>query len=448
MSFTTEKGTGGLDKIKKLESTTGWIEFIKQISLYLSMNGYGDLLKRNAKRPEQGALSERAYETKLDTWLDKQERACSIIRSRLGYNATREVKEIENADKILTKLQKRFRPTGSAVYQCLERRYQEVTLDTCTGVMNYAEKLREARTEIIELDPDCMISEISLVSKFLTGLGPDYDIFLTSFHQKHSLLPERDEKNEITKAAVTFDEAIQAAEREEQNMKGREDNKTALLAISQNTQKTTKGCEYCHKLYHTKDRCWDLHPELKRKYHNEKYGERKRKRSDSNSKENKKLKGKSDEPMEENEIEPLVGLSYSISDSIEAIHLMAADIDINLTATFFLDSGCSHHSGCRKEDFTELRSYTGRPLRGFAGARAIPEAIGTMKLSCLVDNKNVDLYLHNTLYVPEGGVNLISMSKLRAKGAKMGFDDDDITITIKGTKFKASLLHGLYAFDI
>ena len=141
ISFTTKKETKGLDKIKKLESTIGWIEFIKQIHLYLLINGYGDLLKRNAKRPEQGALSERAYETKLDTWLDKQERACSIIRSRLGYNATREVKEIENADKILTKLQKRFRPTGSAVYQCLERRYQEVTLDTCTGVMNYAEKL-------------------------------------------------------------------------------------------------------------------------------------------------------------------------------------------------------------------------------------------------------------------------------------------------------------------
>jgi hypothetical protein len=182
MSFTTEKGTGGLDKIRKLESTTGWIEFNKQIRLYLSMNGYGDLLKRNAKRPEQGTLSEAAYETKLDTWLDKQERACSIIRSRLGYNATREVKEIENADEILTKLQKRFRPTGSAVYQYLERRYQEVTLDTCKGVMNYAEKLREARTEIMELNPDYTISEISLVSKFLTGLGPDYDIFLTSFH--------------------------------------------------------------------------------------------------------------------------------------------------------------------------------------------------------------------------------------------------------------------------
>ena len=91
---------------------------------------------------------------------------------------------------------------------------------------------------------------------------------------------------------------------------------------------------------------------------------------------------------------------------------MAADIDINLTATFFLDSGCSYHSGCRKEDFTELRSYAGRLLRGFVGARAIPEAIGTIKLSCLVNNKNVDLYLYDTLYVLKGGVNLISMLKL------------------------------------
>ena len=52
MSFITEKGTRGLDKIKKLKSTIGWIEFIKQISLYLLINGYRDLLKQNAKRLE------------------------------------------------------------------------------------------------------------------------------------------------------------------------------------------------------------------------------------------------------------------------------------------------------------------------------------------------------------------------------------------------------------
>ena len=67
MSFTTKKGTKGLDKIKKLEFIIGWIKFIKQISLYLLINRYRDLLKRNAKKLEQGALLERVYKIKLDT---------------------------------------------------------------------------------------------------------------------------------------------------------------------------------------------------------------------------------------------------------------------------------------------------------------------------------------------------------------------------------------------
>jgi len=97
----------------------------------------------------------------------------------------------------------------------------------------------------------------------------------------------------------------------------------------------------------------------------------------------------------------------------------------------------------------ELRSYASRLLRGFIEAQAILEVIGTIKLSYIVNNKNVDLYLYNTLYVPNGGINLIFILKLRAKGAKIGFNnDDDITITIKGTKFKASLLYRLYAFNI
>ena len=67
MSFATKKGTRGLNKIKKLESTIGWIEFNKQMRLYLLINKYRDLLKWNAKRLEQGALLEATYKTKLDT---------------------------------------------------------------------------------------------------------------------------------------------------------------------------------------------------------------------------------------------------------------------------------------------------------------------------------------------------------------------------------------------
>src|SRR5438045_3577222 len=61
---------------------------------YLVMNGFGDLLGRNKDRPlDQGTLSPKEFEAKQEAWLDKQERACAAVRSRLGYNAREEVKD-------------------------------------------------------------------------------------------------------------------------------------------------------------------------------------------------------------------------------------------------------------------------------------------------------------------------------------------------------------------
>ena len=124
--------------------------------------------------------------------------------------------------------------------------------------------------------------------------------------------------------------------------------------------------------------------------------------------------------MEENKNKSIAGLSYFVLNSIKAIHFITVDTDINLMATFFFNFGCSHHFGCWKKDFMELQSYTGRPLKGFAEAWVTPGAIGTIKLSCFVNNKNVNLYLHDTLYVSEKDVNLIFMSKLGQKEQKWG----------------------------
>jgi len=166
----TEKTLGGsLQNIAKLESTVGWIKFNREMRDYLTMNGFEDLLGRNKDMPNKGTLTEETYETKKDTWLDKQERACAVVRSRLGYNAR----------KVFAKLQKRFRPTGSAVFQQIDRRYHELSFDECKGVSDFAEKLREARTELLELDATCEIGEPQFVNKFLTGLGSNFDVLLS-----------------------------------------------------------------------------------------------------------------------------------------------------------------------------------------------------------------------------------------------------------------------------
>ena len=65
------------------------------------------------------------------------------------------------------------------------------------------------------------------------------------------------------------------------------------------------------------------------------------------------------------------------------------------------------------------------------GVQAILKVIKTIKLSYLVNNKNIDLYLYNTLYILKGGINLIFILKLWAKRVKIDFNNNNITITIK-----------------
>ena len=64
------------------------------------------------------------------------------------------------------------------------------------------------------------------------------------------------------------------------------------------------------------------------------------------------------------------------------------------------------------------------------------KVIRTIKLSCFINNKNVDPYLYNTLCILKGGIDLISILKLWAKGTEMGFNNNNITITIKGINLK------------
>ena len=118
VSQLTENPLGGsLQNIAKLESSAGWTKFNREIRDFLTMNGFGDLLGRNKAMPEeQGTHRSNTFEQKKEAWLDKQERACAAARSRLGYNAREEVKDKAVLDQLLLGLEKRFRPTGSAIF--------------------------------------------------------------------------------------------------------------------------------------------------------------------------------------------------------------------------------------------------------------------------------------------------------------------------------------------
>ncbi|KAG6056658.1 hypothetical protein E4U17_002052 [Claviceps sp. LM77 group G4] len=57
-------------------------------------------------------------------------------------------------------LEKRYRPTGSAVLQQLRRRYSKIKLDTCKDVADYADQLQKARADMIALDKDAVTGNL------------------------------------------------------------------------------------------------------------------------------------------------------------------------------------------------------------------------------------------------------------------------------------------------
>ncbi|KAG5991391.1 hypothetical protein E4U52_003737 [Claviceps spartinae] len=57
-------------------------------------------------------------------------------------------------------LEKRYRPTGSAVLQQLRRRYAKIKLDDCRDVADYADQLQKARADLMALKKDGIIYSI------------------------------------------------------------------------------------------------------------------------------------------------------------------------------------------------------------------------------------------------------------------------------------------------
>ncbi|EAA30891.1 hypothetical protein GE21DRAFT_8656 [Neurospora crassa] len=188
--------------------------------------------------------------------------------NRCGTNARAEIEVLPLVDAepvlrledCLQAIKQRFLPRGSAIFQQLDRNYSLLTLDQCKDVSDFAARLRKARNEIHELDQDCRIGECFFVNKFLSGLTPNYSTFLTAFYQTHRLIPERDNAGIVTQKAVTFNEAVIAAEKEEQSQQLTDKTIPGTFAAVRNGQQ-----QYTHyaRTRHEKESCWKLHPELR-----------------------------------------------------------------------------------------------------------------------------------------------------------------------------------------
>ncbi|KAF6517721.1 hypothetical protein HZS61_003282 [Fusarium oxysporum f. sp. conglutinans] len=445
---------GSSGTIPKLEQTSQWLTWKREMLDLLDMCGYGDLLTRNAQPPTEG----NDLATQIEAWRSRQDRACGAIRSRLGYNARVFTTGISTAQGMINHLETRYRPVGSAIFQELDRRYQELTLESCDSVMEYANKLRQVRAELLEMDDTCQIGEPHFVNKFLCGLGPDYEVFLTAFNQNHNILPIRNpsNRNVVLKEAVTFETAIFAASQEED----RQRSATAKMAHRAMMAQDTSCCGYCGRKGHDRSTCWRLHPELRRDRIKAGYERRQRKmqvREKEREKTNDELESATyttpahlqpDQArlaLWQNDFQGHLGL---IGSSLGPSGLQASLQTRALERIHVLDSGASSHIFCRQENFTSLHRYHGLPINGIADIKVMPGGCGTYCLRVQGPKGSQNVTLDNALYVPEGHSNLLSVSALEKKGAEVVFRNGKAVVTNKGkVVLTATRISGVYVVD-
>jgi hypothetical protein len=112
----------------------------------------------------------------------------NCVRATLGFNARELIKAtpekpFNRLHEVLEAIEDKYKPTGSANYQELDRNYQELSLESCKEVMTFASKLQEANNRLLEIDPNVGHSTPQLVNKFLLGLGNTFSSFRATFYQ-------------------------------------------------------------------------------------------------------------------------------------------------------------------------------------------------------------------------------------------------------------------------
>ena len=104
------------------------------------------------------------------------------------------------------------------------------------------------------------------------------------------------------------------------------------------------------------------------------------------------------------------------------------------SADWFIDTGASDHMCPDTSLFKDMNHVVGKSVRMGNGNKAAVTGIGQVEIILHSHYGGRKIILSDVLCVPELGRNLLSVGKLTRKGARLTFEGDVGTATLKGTE--------------
>jgi hypothetical protein len=202
---------------------------------------WGIVCERRTK-PESGAKAQTDFD-------DEAERATATIFLFLSETAERYVRDLRDPVAVWAKLKEVFSKVGFAGRYNLWKRLFKVETENGTSltVIEYLDKVRTIGIALKESGAE--VSDELLVTAALQGLGQGFDTLVSvithgeqpTFDSLTVLLEEEASRKKISSVGgPVYTQAMKAGE-------------------------YRPGCWHCGKSGHKKDRCFELHPELKDK---------------------------------------------------------------------------------------------------------------------------------------------------------------------------------------
>ena len=398
-------------KIDKLAGSSNWNLWSIRMEAVLIEKGYYEVMTTDPStiNNDDDNAEEKAKYYSLAL------KATAQIRLALGNGPLIQTRNITNPYTLWAVLANLYEPKGFSSEFLICKELFSTTLKKSANLEAYLSKIKQ-------LTDDLKIKELEIPTKVviawvLNNLTPDYDYTVAIITQSM----RKNSKNSITLEDI-FSYLLDESRR--LNSKSLDKSNSELaLATSNNSNnsnsnsknkwknsKNSKYCTHCDKNGHTKDRCFILHPELKPEY--------------------KKQYNSANNTIK--------------SDSISETALITSKLDKEPKSNtrWILDSGASVYICSNKALFESLRPSNSTIRWGNNDAEIRATGEGTIRAIFSSTNKNV--VFNKVLFIPELGVNLLSLGLIKDKDFNVKFTKN--SCIIYSNNFV--LARGLYANNL
>ena len=148
-------------------------------------------------------------------------------------------------------LESQYKMSEVRLQESAANNFEHIHLSKCRGVQDFLNKIENARQDI--LDSGGMCTEGMIISKIMRSLTPQFNPFVDHYHFFRDNDPSTLDLAQMTARILTFESDL-------------EQRKTAkaLVTIAPGKPRNELKCDTCNKKGHTKDRCWQTYPHLKK----------------------------------------------------------------------------------------------------------------------------------------------------------------------------------------